>query len=178
MINPYHMRDLIIAPTLRHLGLYSKSAERLLLLTWFHESTVGNFTMLRQVGGGPAIGPYQIEPDTHTDNFKTFLNFPGNENLRMRVVELASLFSKSYDEQGKVIIAHSELVTNFAYATAQARIKYWRVPAPLPAPYDVQGIAEYWHKYYCSCGNKSLRDFKTSSWRLRDLMNQKEVVQA
>lgn len=171
MINPIHMRDRVIVPTLRHIGLYSRAAERLLLATWFHESTVGNVTALRQTKG-PALGVYQIEPATHKDNFEHFLNYPKNRELRSKVLELASGVNRVGDESGEPAVADSELVFNLAYATAQARIKYWRVPEPLPPEWDVNGLAEYWFKYYCSCHKKSLADFKNSVWRLRNLMGE------
>lgn len=171
MINPIHMRDRVIIPTLRHIGLYSRAAERLLLCTFYHESTVGNATALQQTKG-PALGVFQIEPETHKDNFEHFLNYPKNAELRVKVLELASTISKSYDEKGTAAVADYELVFNLAYATAQARIKYWRVREPLPQEWDVNGLAEYWFRYYCSCNKKSLTDFKNSVWRLRNVMDE------
>lgn len=172
MINPIHMRDRVIVPTLRHIGLYSRAAERLLLCTWFHESTVGNATALAQTKG-PALGVFQVEPATHKDNFEHYLNYPKNWDLRAKVLELASTINKGVDNESRQpVVADSELVFNLAYATAQARIKYWRVPEPLPQEWDVNGLAEYWFKYYCSCNKKSLTDFKNSVWRLRNLMDE------
>jgi hypothetical protein len=40
------------------------------------------------------------------------------------------------------------LVTNDYYAAAMARIRYMRVPAPLPPAGNVEALAKYWKHYY------------------------------
>jgi hypothetical protein len=37
---------------------------------------------------------------------------------------------------------------NDRYAAAMCRIRYLRVPAPLPAPDDIQAMANYWKEHY------------------------------
>ena len=44
----------------------------------------------------------------------------------------------------------NELKTNIAYSAAIARIKYARVPAPLPKYNDINAMSRYWRKYYNS----------------------------
>ena len=34
------------------------------------------------------------------------------------------------------------------YATTIARLIYWRVPRPLPAASDLEGLAAYWKAHY------------------------------
>jgi len=63
MTDADHLRREIIAPALRHIGMWSGAAENLLLGTAAVESRMG--TYLRQVGGGPALGIWQVEPVTH-----------------------------------------------------------------------------------------------------------------
>lgn len=43
---------------------------------------------------------------------------------------------------------------NFPYATAMARIQYWRKPDPLPDAEDIFGLARYWKKIYNTPGGK------------------------
>ena len=62
-MNPKHFSELIIVPTLNHLGMYSERAADLLLGTALVESKL---TALKQTRG-PALGVYQIEPLTHAD---------------------------------------------------------------------------------------------------------------
>lgn len=42
----------------------------------------------------------------------------------------------------------NQLAGSLNYATAMARIHYLRVPAPLPSPGDVDGLANYWKTYF------------------------------
>ena len=53
MIDADHLRREIVAPALRHIGMWSEAAENLLLGTAAVESRMG--TYLRQIGG-PALG--------------------------------------------------------------------------------------------------------------------------
>ncbi len=52
------------------------------------------------------------------------------------------------DEAGEGPGRHKQLVTNLAYATAMARVRYWHVSAPLPKARDIEGQAEYWKAFY------------------------------
>lgn len=133
MIDPRHLRDLIIRPTLETLNLWSLAAEALVLGTAIQESRL---VYLRQVGGGPALGIYQIEPATHADLRRNYLdNRPALKN------RVAAFLGPSPEPD-------QQLVTNLAYATAVCRLLYYRAPAPLPAADDVDGLAAYWKAHY------------------------------
>ena len=127
------LRDLVIRPTLRHLDLYSQSAENLLLGTAAMESLMGRY--LRQVQG-PALGIFQMEPATHADIWDNFLIYRGD--LSGSVIKLTVLHRPRTEQ----------LVWNLQYATAMCRIHYLRVPEGLPDPDDVEGLAVYWKQYY------------------------------
>jgi hypothetical protein len=140
------LKIFVIEKTLAYLGqglpgFNCHSAVELLLGTIAQES---QFEFLDQVTGpndttlGPAIGPYELEPATTKDNFDNFLNFPQNRALCDRVMSLLAA-RPSMDEQ---------LATNWAFATAMARIKYWRSSVPLAAPGDVAGHAHVWKQVY------------------------------
>lgn len=138
-IDLQQFHDFVAYPTLEFLGLNSKAARRLLLGTIAHES-LG--TSLDQILGpsdrtlGPAIGLYQIEPATHDDLYENYLAF--HQNLKEKVM---SLRARQPDP-------HVQLATNLAYATAIARLIYWRQPEALPAEDDIEGLANYWKTYY------------------------------
>ncbi len=145
MLDPGQFRRLVIHPALQAIGLYSPAAERLLLGTALTES---GLRRLHQVDG-PALGIFQIEPATHADVWANYLAY--RENLASRVASLAS-------EQPRL----DQLVWNLAYATAIARLIYYRRPEPLPAAADLAGLARYWKAHFNSAlGAGSAEDFLT-----------------
>ena len=119
-----------IGPTLRRLKLYSPAAEMLLLGTAIAESTVGGETYLRQIRG-PALGIYQIEPATHDDIWRNFLAH--RSKLRARVRHVMCLAAER----------EGQLIWNLAYATAIARLVYYRRPDPLPPTGDIEAIRRF-----------------------------------
>lgn len=133
MLNPKQFRIEIIRPTLEHMGMWSQAAENLEIGTGYQESRL---TYLRQLGGGPALGIYQIEPDTHTDLWMNYLAFrkPIADKLRQL--------------RSKIPLGESNLITNLAYATAVCRLLYYRQAESLPDAQDIEGLAAYWKKYY------------------------------
>lgn len=143
MIHAGDLRELVIRPTLKFIGLWSQAAENLLVGTWFHESSIAGSTRLKQVRG-PALGGYQMEPPSHRDNWTNFLDFPKQRALRADVLSLVPPAGFGPDRK----VLDTELMWNLRYATAQARIKYYRVADPLPAADDMEGLARYWDKFY------------------------------
>lgn len=133
MLRVTHFRQLIVRPAIRHLGLWSAAAENLLIGTALVESGLKH---LRQLGGGPALGLYQIEPATHADVWDHFLDY--RDDLADRV---EALLAEEPAEE-------AQLVTNLAYATAIARLIYWRVPEPLPAAEEIEALGVYWKTHF------------------------------
>jgi hypothetical protein len=138
MIDKKQFLELIIKPALDHLGANSKAAEELLLGTALQESRL---TYIKQLGNGPALGVFQMEPATHDDIWNNFLKF--KSDLRTKVSILASTANF---KNGAV--HSSELIWNLKYAAAMCRVHYLRVPEKLPAAGDIQAQAQYWKKYY------------------------------
>ncbi|EGR1219824.1 MULTISPECIES: hypothetical protein [Vibrio] len=125
------LTELVVRPTLKQLGLYSTSAEQLVVGTIFVESR-GKY--LKQIGKGPALGIVQMEPATHDDIWQNYLAY------RAELKEKVSLLVKEGTAQ--------ELITNLAYAVAMCRVHYLRVPKSLPSPGDIPALARYWKTYY------------------------------
>jgi hypothetical protein len=127
-------RRVVIRPVLQETDLWSESAENLLLGTALHES--GGLQHIRQIGGGPALGFYQMEPATLDDLYDNWLKF--------RMVRLNQL------EQFRPMHMAREnaLLYMPAYATAAARLQYFRVPKPLPLAGDIEGLAHYWKDHW------------------------------
>lgn len=129
------LRDLIIRPVLKYLGMWSLEAEDLVLGTACAESLCGDY--IRQVtsnGYGPAMGIYQMEMNTCKDIYANFLSY--KKDLLEKVNKLL-IPTLSYEQN---------LVSNLMFATAMCRIHYYRVKEAIPK--TLIGQAEYWKKYY------------------------------
>lgn len=128
------LRTLVVRPALHYIELWSQAAENLVVGTALTESH-GEF--LRQLGGGPALGLWQMEPATHTDIWDNYLAF--KDELADRVRGLQTVRADDF---------HEELVGNLFYAAAMCRVHYRRVKAPLPSSDDANGLASYWKRHY------------------------------
>lgn len=139
MIDVGQFRERVIRPTLVGLELWSEAAEALLIGTAVQESRL---TYLVQIGGGPALGVYQLEPETEADIWVNFLRY--RRGLARRIeASIAEIPPAPY-----------LLVTDLRYATAMARIHYLRQREPLPAADDVEGLAHYWKDHYNTAAGK------------------------
>ncbi len=133
MIDPGQFRRLVVRPTLEAMGLWSEAAGRLLVGTAIVES---NLTYLTQLGGGPARGVYQIEPESMRDLGRHWLAF------RPHWQDALDRFDDPRHPDAE------ELVTDLAFATAVARLHYYRVPQALPDPENLAGLAQYWKDHF------------------------------
>ena len=125
----------VIKPVLEKMGASSEAAQELLLGTALQESLFLQYR--RQIGGGPAVSYFQMEPATHNDIWDNYLKY----RQELAAMAISFLSSESADKI-------SELENNDEYATAMARIHYMRVPAALPKAGDVSAQANYWKQYY------------------------------
>ena len=69
---PMEFRESVIKPTLEKMGLWSESAESLILGTAIQESRL---KYRKQIGGGPALGLFQMEPFTHDSIRNDYLDY-------------------------------------------------------------------------------------------------------
>lgn len=132
MINPAQLRDYVVTPALKEIGLYSKAAMRLVIGTAMTESRL---EYLHQVGGGPALGLWQIEPKTHNDVWENYLLY------RLPLAKKLNPFNVDYKDT-------NQLIWNLKYGAAICRIIYLRAPAPLPDENNIFGMAKYWKAVY------------------------------
>ena len=119
-INRFQLRDLI-ARVLIPMRLHSSEVVDLLMGTCAQESQMG--TYLRQLGGGPALGIFQMEPSTFLD-------------LRERYGIRYGMLSRVPEEQE----------WDLKLAILMARIKYLSCPGAIPK--DVERQARYWKQWY------------------------------
>jgi hypothetical protein len=138
MIDPVHMLEFVIIPTLKWIDLDNIAARSLVLGTGLAES---NLTYLNQLGSptiGPALGIYQMEKATYDDIWSNFLFYRKTLGDKIRWLKA------SYPDSD----AWLQLPTNLALATAMCRIQYYRRREPLPDPSDIVGMADYWKAHY------------------------------
>ena len=133
MLDKVQFRELI-ETALRRLNMYNESAVNLLLGTAAQESRFG--TYLKQLGGGPAMGIFQMEPATEKDCWDNYLSY--RDNIVKRITDLSGITGPNPEA----------LQWNLYYSIAMCRVRYYRVPTPLPNADDIAGLAAYWKQNY------------------------------
>lgn len=123
----------IIRPTLEYIGWRSPASERLVLGTAITESRL---RFIRQLGSGPALGIYQMEPATFRDINANYLRYRPE----------GALIEDLRDH--RLTTKEEEVIYNLAFATAMTRAHYRRQSPPLPNHSDAMGMAQYWKDHY------------------------------
>lgn len=132
MFSPEYLRNLIRI-SLEPLGWWSQEAEELLLMTAAHESGLGRYT--KQIKG-PALGLYQMEPNTLTGSYKNYINY--RAELQIKIHQVSGVRRPD----------RGQLQFNPVYSTIMARLKYHRAPGALPPASDTWALAEYAKDHY------------------------------
>lgn len=144
-------RTQVVHPALNSIALYSPAAEQLVLGTAIQESRL---LYVEQIGGGPALGYFQMEPATHDDIWNNFLKY-----RPILAGKVSSLLSS--DEIKDKCAA---LRTNNVYAAAMCRVDYFRQKPPLPSANDIKAMAQYWKTYYNTGGGGGTVDEFMLNW--------------
>tara|TARA_R100001163_G_C5054938_1_gene191450 strand:+ start:1063 stop:1542 length:480 start_codon:yes stop_codon:yes gene_type:complete len=132
VINRTDLEQYIIEPALREISMFSKNAVHLLSMTAALESDLGFH--LKQVNG-PALGIYQMEPDTHDDVWDSVLAF--NANKLNRVMGSGCAFSEA-----------KRMIYDLKYATIMARVLYSRFKEVIPDLYETKDMINYYLEYW------------------------------
>lgn len=125
------MKELITS-VLKELNLYSGDAVNLLMGTAAQESHLGKYR--KQLGGGPALGIFQMEPATFNDIVNNYLRYKPELASRIERVARISRFKAE------------DIENNDLLAICMARVHYLRVKEAIPS--DLEGWARYWKRYY------------------------------
>jgi hypothetical protein len=142
------LRQWVIKPTLKRLGVYSKAAENLLLATAVQESGLG-FHL--KPAGQRALGIYQIHSLAHRHIWDHHLALHS---------DMASLVRGLASQHDFLAQPHAELATNLSYATAIAWFMYARHKEfSLPKSNDIEAIASLWKRFYHPKSKSSTQDF-------------------
>lgn len=128
----YQLKTEIIEPVLKTLNMYSKEAIELMIGTCCQESSGAKF--IKQIGGGPALGIYQMEPNTARDIINNYLKY--RPELYGRVFSFYNE-NQSLDEN---------LKGNLYFQTAIGRVHYYRCKGAIPK--DLKGQSMYWKTNY------------------------------
>lgn len=120
----------IIKKVCEDLGMYSKDVEDLIIATGNAES---GFRALEQ-NKGPAVGFFQIEPDTIDDVLDNYARY------RPTVMQVLLEYGMIQGEE------HFSVMSNIALQVAFCRLCYRRVPDPIPN--NLNDMAKYWKKFY------------------------------
>lgn len=145
-ICPTELKLLVIRPTLKYLGEYSKEAETLLVATAAMESSMG----FHLKGSKKRLGVFQISPQNHQRVWDHYL---------AKDPELASKVRGLASQHEFLRNPHDELATNLRYTTAIAWMIYKRKARPLPKSSDIEAIAKYWRRHFHSRPQASIEDF-------------------
>ncbi|QDH24047.1 hypothetical protein D5366_00850 [Neokomagataea tanensis] len=132
------LKRCVIEPSLKDLGLGGEVAVNLLTGTALAESRAA---YLKQIGGGPALGLWQMEPATHDDCWNNYLRYSG---ARHYAVILEGMLAP---DQPRC----QQMVSNLRYACAIARIRYYRAKEALPAVSDASALSRYHKVWYNTC---------------------------
>lgn len=141
MLNIKQFREYIIRPTLHDLILNSNAAEELLVFTCANESFGGTYIKQQD---GPALGIFQMEPFTYNDIWHMYI---------FKNPKLALILATNFNAH--MIPDEQRLIFDLRFATAMARIHYARFNEPLPHETDIDGIWQYYKKYYNTSEGKA-----------------------
>lgn len=146
----------IIKPTLEDMNLWSQEAEDLIIGTCQQETNCGQY--IHQIKG-PALGIYQIEPNS----FKDLWKYAEKKELSTMIVK--TLYLDSYELDINLVMSRDDsrygfkylLIGNPYFATAICRLFYLRVPKKIPKRKGpgkenyiqyIEDLAFYYKKYY------------------------------
>lgn len=132
------LRIEIVRPALEAIGLWSKAAENLVMGTAAQES---HLKYVKQIGSGPALGLFQMEPFTYTDHWEHYLRYPKQAELRQNILSAITAPQRPPADR---------MVWDLRFASIMCRVDYRRVPEPLPKPNDIAALASYWKRTYNS----------------------------
>ena len=107
---------------------------------------------LKQVGDGPALGIFQMEPTTYLDIWDNYLRF--RPALQQRMAERWPMQPEA-----------TEMMTDLFLAAVLCRLHYRRIPAPLPRADDLPGLARYWKRHYNTLGGRGTETEFTDNWK-------------
>lgn len=156
MIEPEQLLRLVVVPALKSLDMDSPIGRALVMGTAAQESRL---TYLAQIGGGPALGLWQMEPATFRDIHENWLRHRPTVVSRLDMMRT----SRSPDPV--------ELSWNLRLGAAMCRIHYRRFSG-WPETQDPAELGEYWKAYYNTPqGKGTAEEFAENFEMVRDAID-------
>lgn len=145
-LDPRQLLELAVRPALNALGEGHNgvAAEQLVMGTAAVES---GLVWLKQLGTGPALGLWQMEPSTHDDLWSR--HFKNHELFALSI-------SHSVDE--------TEVAWNLRLGAAMCRLKYKDAKPKLPDAWDVAAMESYHKRFYNSALGATKPGEFTRAW--------------
>jgi len=156
-MNTDHYKEYIIRPTLDLLNPeipYTEAAVNLVLLTAIAES---NLSYVKQLGGGPARGLCQMEPDTEQSLWRHYLS--RKPSLKEKIEGMCI----------KGVSRELNITCNLIYQVAMCRLKYYPDSQALPKITDTDGMANYYLRIYNTEKGKAKYENAHSIYKFRVL---------
>ncbi len=149
-MNVSELREQIIGPTLKYLGITSSVAEELLLGTAALESKLNPLCQ-----GDDGLGIYQITPDQHRQIWDQYLAFKPDLASKVRGLASQHRFLQDPDK---------ELSWNLSYATAIAWLIYQREEIVLPKHSEVHQLGQLWLKCFGKNRSSDKSERRFNGW--------------
>lgn len=149
-MNISELREQIIGPTLKYLGINSSIAEELLLGTAALESKLN--PLCHEADG---LGIYQITPEQHRQIWDDYLAFKPDLASKVRGLASQHRFLQDPDQ---------ELSWNLSYATAIAWLIYQREGVVLPKSADSQELGKLWLKCFRKNKDRRKNERRFNGW--------------
>ncbi len=121
-----HLKEDVIAPTLRKIGLYSQNSEKLIFGTAMQESC----------GGTLSTNVFQIEPATASDIMQNYL--PAHPGLNSKI---QALYNHNHP-------LNWNLSHNLPFEAAMARLVYLRSVPNISSDSTPTELGTLWKRYY------------------------------
>lgn len=148
-INGQQLRKFVIRPALDQLGLWSQEAEDLVFGTACQESGCGHY--LHQLGNGPAVGIFQMEPRSYTDLCVWI------SQVRRKEWDRIWTHTGQIGRSGDWPPA-DQMIWDLKYAAMMCRMFYLRKPGAIPV--TLAGQAAYWKRFYnTSLGKGTVEEY-------------------
>lgn len=134
-MDPYQFNRYVLVPALNVIGLYSSSANSLMLGTALQES---NLDHLRKDGTQGTLGIYQIEEKIYGEINRYLSRF---DNIKLKERCISACFYSAWPP-------HDTVVHNLRWAVIIARVKYSMLSTPIPAHDDARALSSYYNRFY------------------------------
>jgi hypothetical protein len=143
-MTPQQYLDGCIIPAAKALNVYTLPHLQIGFDTAAQET---QFEAVRQTGGGPALGPFQMEPATHLSLWENYIDY----RPRTRAALLGLLGAQPVPPPAEIML------TNLPYAAAMMFCRYLDAPGEIPL--DLDGQADYYLRNYNAGGKATKAEY-------------------